>query len=91
MDAEPCLRERHPRLCRVEERVQRQRPAILLPAKPMPNHVQGAAGGDAQAVHLHGVPKQLPLDPGPHRRRILVLKTTCRFVCFLYNFLNEKG
>ena len=47
--------------------------AVLLPAQPLPAQLPRAARGDDPPAHLHGVPKQLPVDPGPDRGRVLVL------------------
>ena len=44
--------------------------AILLSAQRVPADHKGAARGDAEAAHLHGVPQLLPLDPRPHRQRV---------------------
>ena len=42
--------------------------AILLSAQRLSPDHEGAARGDTEASHLHGVPQLLPLDPRPHRQ-----------------------
>lgn len=71
VDAEPDRAERPARLPGVEGEVRRQGPAVLFAAELVRPHDQGAARGDPAAVHVHGVPEQLPVDPGPHRGRVL--------------------
>ncbi len=46
---------------------------VLLPAQPVSAELPRAARRDDPTAHLHGVPKQLPVDPRPDGRRILVL------------------
>ena len=50
--------------------------AILLSAQRLPPDHKGAAWGDAEAAHLHGVPQLLPLDPRPHRQRVQLQVTS---------------
>lgn len=72
MDAKPDRADGPARLHRVEGEVRREGPAVLLAAEPLPAQHEGAARGDPEVAHLHGVPQQLPLDPGSHGRRILL-------------------
>merc|ERR550532_410495 len=44
--------------------------AILLSSQRVPADHKGAARGDTETAHLHGVPQLLPLDPRPHRQRV---------------------
>lgn len=71
VDAEPHRADITQRLPGVEGEVWRQGPTLLLSAEPLPLDDQGTSGSDHPTVHLYGVPQQLPLDPGPHRRRLL--------------------
>lgn len=70
VDAEPRGHQLPARLRRVEGEVRRQGPGLLLPAQPLSAQHPRAARRDPPPPHLHGVPQQLPLAPGPHRRRI---------------------
>ena len=70
VDAESSGHQLSARLRRVEGEVRREGPGLLLAAQPVPAQHPRAARGDAQAAHLHGVPKQLPVVAGPHRGRI---------------------
>ena len=62
----------------MEGEVRQQGPALLLAAKRLPPQHQRASRRNSSTVHLHGVPQQLPLDPRPHRRRILIQEITLK-------------
>ena len=73
VDAEPNRDAGTARLPGVEGEVLGEGPAVLLATEPLPADHERVAGGDAPPAHLCGVPRQLSLDPGPHRGRLLLL------------------
>ena len=72
VDAEPGADQRHQGLRGVESHVHAVGAAVVLVAQPLPGEHEGVAGRGPEAAHLQGVPEEVPLDPGPHRRRILL-------------------
>ena len=67
MDAESSWYKLLEGLCRMEGEVWREGSGLLLAAQPLSVQHSRAAGRDAEAAHLHGVPQQLPLAARPHR------------------------
>ena len=66
VDAEPHQHAGLERLPGVEGEMSSERSASLFSAEPLSPGNQGAARGDSQTSHLHGVSQELSLDPRPH-------------------------
>ena len=49
----------------------------MLLAQPLPGEHERVAGRDPEAAHVQAVPQEVPLDPGPHRRRLLLQGLRC--------------
>ena len=44
----------------------------MFVAQPLPDEHEGAARRDPEAAHVSAVSEEVPLDPGPNRRRLLL-------------------
>lgn len=71
MDAEPDRVDRPARLPGMEREMRRERTAVLLAAQRVSFDHTGTPRRNTPTLHLYGMSEQLPLDPGPHRRRVL--------------------
>ena len=52
-------------------------PLVVLLAQRLPGEHERVAGRDPEAAHVQAVPQEVPLDPGPHRRRLLLQGLRC--------------